>query len=295
MVRILHFRVYPTFIGLEEAITEDMIDAHEETIEMVADARARSRRDIAVGEPLADGTMGIGDRTVVEVTTDDEGITAVAFDEGMDAVCLRPADLTTLGQLREDHPRGMTALFDILVALDHLLETIADGIAESRCLEMVIDNDNRIAVYLQEESAGAVAAADKGDELFLDNRIFTVDHGDIGFQIAGRKDGVMVSIGTVKDMVYPRTAELRLLQTDDIGLRSGDIIDKIHLYFPFMISGTEIIRVEREYLNTTVRVFDGDIQRTIGPHGTIGHKHSYDGNPCATLIDKEPKDEKEKI
>lgn len=81
-----------------------MVDAYEEAVEMIADARARSRGDIAVGEAAADGAVGVGDGTVVEVATDDEGIAAVPLDEGMDAVGLWPADLTALGQLGEDQP-----------------------------------------------------------------------------------------------------------------------------------------------------------------------------------------------
>lgn len=102
----------------------------------------------------------------------------------------------------------MTALIDILISLDHLLKPIADGIAESRCLEMIVDDDHGIAVYLQEEGTGAVTATSIGDELFLDNRIFAINHGDISFQITWCQDRVMVGVSTVEDSIYLRTAKL---------------------------------------------------------------------------------------
>lgn len=62
-----------------------------------------------------------------------------------------------------------------------------------------------------------------------------------------------------------------------------------------MISGTKVIRIEREDLDATVGMFGGKVYGAISSHGTIGQQHSDDGNPGAALAEEEPEDKKEEV
>jgi len=59
MVRSLNGAVDVAVVGREVVGTEDVVDAHEKAVDMIADAGAIACGDIAVGEVFGDGAVDV--------------------------------------------------------------------------------------------------------------------------------------------------------------------------------------------------------------------------------------------
>ena len=137
--------------------TENVVDADVEMVVVVTDAGAVACFAVAVGEVLRDGVTAVGNGSVVEVAAEDDAFPFVFVEEIDECIDLRHASDGAVGQFFGDSLGIFGGEVARIVTFDDFVEIFAviDG-KHGRC-QMVIDDDDRVAVDVEEDGGGMSA------------------------------------------------------------------------------------------------------------------------------------------
>ena len=261
----------------------------------VGEARPVARRDVCVLQGARHHAVGVGDGRVVEVAAHDDGVLAVGPDKLVHAVGLNGAlgvvgaELAQQGEeleLRLSLLHAPAAAHDVGV-VGHL------GRREAVALQVAAQHEYRVALG-EPDIIGlrSIRAALEGETLVADYGEAREAAHCRGRLIDAVDHHILVACAeALLDVLPVRSPVIALLQADDVGLGTHDIVYDGALLGALLGGAVKVCHIVGHDLDAVLRRLLGKVDGTVGTHVADAAEEAQDRHDGIAAAEDAPEDE----